>query len=206
MVEVLINLHTDFPSFTGIIFSSFPTTFIISVTLCLLATPFLSFFSFIPDSAWWWYMAGRPGIHSNGHRLQSSPPEWCGWTDRSASGCSSHRRCHPGQSNGLGCTRHFSGPGRSCCRLQGRVGVGFILLGAYDSTKTPGARQSPTNWLKRNYLLLGKKKQNNSDRWIIRSSKLFESPQAKPRETDLRDRKLSKAWAYMSQLSVFWML
>lgn len=160
MLEVLIHLDTDFPSFTRIIFSSFPTAFIISVTLCLLATESFSSFFFIPYSAWWWYMAGHPGIHSNGHRLQSTPPAWCDWTDRSVLGCSSHRRCHPERSSGLGCIRHFSGPGWSCCRLQGKVEVGFILWGAYDSTKTPGTRQTPTNWLKKNYLLLGKK--NNS--------------------------------------------
>lgn len=108
--------------FTGIIFSSFPTSFIFSVTPCLLATPSFShpLSSFIPDSAWWWCMACPPGIHSNGLSCQSSPPERCGWTDRSASGCSSRRRCPPARSTGLGCTRHFSGPVWSCCRLQGR--------------------------------------------------------------------------------------
>lgn len=116
------------------------TNLIIPVNPRLLATASISHPSsfFIPDSAWWWCMACHPGIHSNAYRFQSTPPGWCGWTDRSALGCSLHHRCPPAGSTGLGCIQRFSGPGLSRCRLhERRARVHFILLvRAYDSAAT----------------------------------------------------------------------
>lgn len=121
-------------------FLSFPTSLVVSVTPCLLATPVpftpLSF-PFIPDSAWWWCMAGLLGIHSNGHWFQSSSGGLCGWTDRIVSGCSSPHRCPPGWSTCLGRTRDFSGLGGNHCRLQGKQeSVCGVKLSLY-STKIP---------------------------------------------------------------------
>ena len=93
---------------------------------------FFLFFSFptplslLPDWAWWWCMAFLPGIHSNGPGFQNSLPARCGWTDRSAWGCSSPRPCRSGSCTGPGRTRRSSGTGRSCCRLHRNTGGHFV--------------------------------------------------------------------------------